>query len=141
MSSTRRLARFDPAAMVVRGHMCHTILIVDDSPLIRNTFRAQIDTYPEWEVCGEAGNGREGIEKAQQLRPDVIVLDLSMPVMNGMEAATTLRRVMPRVPIIMFSEYSGLLSEAEARSAGISALVSKTDKISVLLRKARALLQ
>jgi DNA-binding NarL/FixJ family response regulator len=120
--------------------MCRTILIVDDNPLIRRLLRSYIDTDPEWQVCGEAENGREGIEKAQELHPDLIVLDLSMPVMNGIEAATALKRLMPTVPVIIFSEYSSVLSDAEARSAGISACVTKTENISVLLREASALL-
>ena len=59
-------------------------------------------------VCGEAENGREAIEKAQALYPDLIMMDLSMPVVNGIEAARTLKRLMPTVPIIMFSEYCTL---------------------------------
>jgi DNA-binding NarL/FixJ family response regulator len=91
-------------------------------------------------VCGEAENGREAIQKAQELHPDLIVLDLSMPVMNGVEAASVLRRLMPTVPLIVFSDYSDVFSAEEARSIGISALVSKSDHISVLVNKARALL-
>jgi CheY-like chemotaxis protein len=77
---------------------------------------------------------------AQVLRPDLIVLDLSMPVMNGIEAAGALRQLMPETPIIVFSEYSDVFSEREARSEGISALVSKTEPVSMLLDKARAVL-
>jgi len=90
-------------------------------------------------VCGEAENGREAIEKAQQLRPDLIVMDLSMPVMNGIEAAYVLQGLMPTVPLIIFSEYSDVFSEKEARSAGVSALVSKSQHVSVLVAKARSL--
>ena len=74
------------------------------------------------------------------MHPDLIVLDLSMPVMNGLDAARALKRLMPTVPLIMFSEYSNTLSEQEARSAGISALVSKSEHVSVLVEKARSLL-
>ena len=77
---------------------------------------------------------------AQVLRPDLIVLDLCMPAMNGLEAACELKRLMPMVPIIVFSEYCDVLSEREARSEGISALVSKTEPVSVLLDRARAML-
>jgi DNA-binding NarL/FixJ family response regulator len=121
--------------------MLHTILIVDDNPLIRRLVRAYIEGYPEWQLCGEAANGREGIEKAQQLHPDLIVMDLSMPVMNGIEAATALKSLMPAVPIIIFSEYSSVFSDEEARAAGISAVVSKTENVSVLLGKASVLVQ
>ena len=120
--------------------MFHTILIVDDSPQIRRSMRSYIDACTDWRVCGEAENGQQGVEKAQQLHPDLIVLDLSMPVMNGLQAASVLRRLMPAVPLIIFSDYSSVLSDAEVRSAGISALVSKTENLSVLLGKASALL-
>jgi DNA-binding NarL/FixJ family response regulator len=73
------------------------------------------------------------------LHPDLIVLDLSMPVMNGIDAARVLKTLMPTVPVIVFSEYSDVFSEKEARSAGISALVSKSEHVSVLIDKARAL--
>jgi chemotaxis response regulator CheB len=65
------------------SHLPKRILIVDDNPVIRDTLREVLEQESGWEVCGEAANGREGIEKAQQLKPDLIVLDLSMPVMNG----------------------------------------------------------
>jgi DNA-binding NarL/FixJ family response regulator len=91
----------------------------------------------DFRVCGEAENGKEAIEKAQELRPDVIVLDLSMPVMNGIDAARVLKKLMPAVPLIIFSEYADAFSENEARLAGISALVSKSEHISVLLESVR----
>src|SRR5438552_7412636 len=83
--------------------------------------------------------GERRIEKAQQLHPDLIVMDLSMPVMNGIEAARVLKGLMPTVPLIVFSEYSDVFSEKEARSAGVSALVSKSEHASVLVGTARAL--
>jgi DNA-binding NarL/FixJ family response regulator len=94
----------------------------------------------DFEVCGEAENGKEAIEKAQELQPDLIIIDLSMPVMNGLDAARMLQRLMPDVPLVMFSEYSNAFSEQEARCVGISALVSKSEHVSVLLDKARSLL-
>jgi two-component system chemotaxis response regulator CheY len=115
-------------------------LIVDDNAFIRQALCEIFKRDGDFEVCGEAENGKEGIEKAQELHPDLIVLDLSMPVMNGLDAARALKRLMPTVPLIMFSEYSNTLSEQEARSAGISALVSKSEHVSVLVEKARSLL-
>ena len=88
-------------------------------------------------MLGEAENGREAIEKAQQLHPDLIVMDLSMPVMNGIDAARVLQDLMSRVPLLIFSEYSDVFSEKEARSVGVSALVSKSEHLSVLVGKAR----
>ena len=112
--------------------MSHTILIADDSLFIRQALR-KIFEQEDFNVCGEAENGKEAIEKAQQLHPDMILLDLSMPVMNGLDATRVLKRVMPEVPIIMFSEHIGPSVEREACSAGAKALVSKTERISVLL--------
>jgi len=120
--------------------MTKTVLIVDDNEIIRRGLRELFTAEPDFDVCGEAENGREAIEKAQELHPDLIVLDLSMPVMNGIDAARVLRKLMPTLPLIIFSEYSDVLSEAEARSAGVSALVSKSEHVSVLVAKARALL-
>jgi DNA-binding NarL/FixJ family response regulator len=120
--------------------MVKSVLIVDDVEIIRQALCQLFTSEADFDVCGEAENGREAIEKAQELRPDLIVLDLSMPVMNGIDAARALRRLMPAVPLIIFSEYSDVFSAEEARSAGISALVLKSEHLSVLLSKARALL-
>jgi DNA-binding NarL/FixJ family response regulator len=120
--------------------MAKTVLIVDDNEIIRRGLRELFTAEPDFDMCGEAENGREAIEKAQELHPDLIVLDLSMPVMNGTDAARVLRKLRPTLPLIIFSEYSDALSEAEARSAGVSALVSKSEHVSVLVAKARALL-
>ena len=121
--------------------MAKSVLIVDDTEAIRRGLRELFASEVDFEVCGEAENGREAIEKAQELHPDLIVLDLSMPVMNGIDAARVLRRLMPTaLKVIIFSEYSDVFSEEEARSAGVSALVSKSEHVSVLVAKARALL-
>ena len=119
--------------------MAKSVLIVDDTASIRRALRQVFGSEADFDVCGEAENGREAIEKAQELNPDLIVLDLSMPVMNGIDAAKVLKRLMPAVPLIVFSEFSDVLSAEEAHSAGISALVSKSEHISLLVGKARAL--
>jgi DNA-binding NarL/FixJ family response regulator len=120
--------------------MPKTVLVVDDNEFIRHALCQIFTSESDFDVCGEAENGRQAIEKAQELHPDVIVMDLSMPVMNGIDAARALKRLMPKVPLIIFSEYSDVFSENEARSAGVSALVSKSEHISVLISKARAVL-
>ena len=120
--------------------MAKSVLVVDDTEAIRRTLRRSFNSEADFEVCGEAENGQQAIERAQELHPDLIVLDLSMPVMNGLDAARVLRSLMPTVPVIMFSEYSDVISEEDANSAGLSALVSKAEHISVLVGKARALL-
>jgi two-component system, chemotaxis family, protein-glutamate methylesterase/glutaminase len=120
--------------------MAKTVLVVDDSPVIRRVLCEIFTSDSDFDVCGEAENGREAMEKAQTLHPDLIVMDLSMPLMNGLDASRALNKLMPTVPLIMFTVYSDVLSEEEARSAGVSAVVSKSDPASVLLGKARALL-
>jgi len=77
------------------------ILVVDDSPLIRRSLWSLFEEKPDWTVCGEAENGSDAIDKAQKLHPDLIVIDLSMPVMNGIDATRILKRLMPAVPIVM----------------------------------------
>jgi DNA-binding NarL/FixJ family response regulator len=114
-----------------------TVLIVDDYAVIRRALCKRFALEVDFAVCGEAENGWEAIAKAQALHPDVIVMDLSMPVMNGLDAARVLSRIMPNVPIIMFSAYCDAFTENEAQSVGISALVPKSEDMSALVRTAR----
>jgi DNA-binding NarL/FixJ family response regulator len=100
---------------------------VDNSPVVRKTLRQTLERQRGWEVCGEAADGREAIVKAQQLKPDLVVLDLSMPVMNGLEAARELRRLLPSVPLVMFTSFRTAHLTQEALSAGVSAVVSKAE--------------
>ena len=120
--------------------MVKSVLIVEDHALTRQAVCSLFASQEDFEVCGDAENGQEAVEIAQVLCPDLIVLDLSMPVMNGIEAAQALKQLMPETPIIVFSEYCDVFSEREARAEGISALVSKTEPVSVLLDNARAVL-
>jgi DNA-binding NarL/FixJ family response regulator len=119
--------------------MSHTILIADDSSIIRKALSELFEREEDFDVCAEAENGREAVEKARELHPDLILLDLSMPVMNGLDATRVLKRAMPEVPVLMYSAYNDLFTEKEAHSAGVSALVSKSEHISVLIGKARSL--
>jgi DNA-binding NarL/FixJ family response regulator len=103
------------------------ILIVDDSAVVRKTLRQTLERQCGWKVCGEAADGREAIEKAQQLNPNLVVLDISMPVMNGLEAARELKRLLPSVPSVMFTSFRTAHLTPEALSAGASAVVSKSE--------------
>jgi DNA-binding NarL/FixJ family response regulator len=120
--------------------LAKSVLIVDDNAYIRQALCEVFKREADFEVCGEAGNGKEAIEKAQELRPDLIVLDLSMPVMNGLDAARVLKRLMPTVPLIMYSAFGDGSAEYQARLIGISEVVSKYEHASVLIHKARVLL-
>jgi two-component system, chemotaxis family, chemotaxis protein CheY len=118
--------------------MAESVLIVDDNSLVR---KALVRLFGDggFEVCGEAANGREAIEKARGLNPGLIVMDLSMPVMNGIEAARCVRQLLPTVRIILLSDYGGMFPDEEARSMGIAAIVSKAECSSALLYEARTL--
>jgi len=116
------------------------LLIVDDSPAVRKALRATLESHDDLQVCGEAANGREGIEKAQQLKPDLIVLDLAMPVMNGLDAARELTRLLPSVPLVMYTSYETTHLKREVLSAGVRAIVSKDEAAEVLVSSIHALL-
>lgn len=117
-----------------------SVLVVDDNPLVRRMLCELFTHEGDFDVCGEAENGREAIEKAQLLRPNLIVTDLSMPVMNGLEETRVLKKLMPSVPVIIFTAHSDPFVEKEAREAGVSAVVSKSEAVAVLITKARGLL-
>lgn len=119
--------------------MRKTVLIVDDNVFIRTALCQFFEREPDFHVCAVAENGREAIEEAARLHPDLIILDVAMPVMNGLEAARILKQMSPEVPLILYSAMREQISEALARSIGISALISKTDRVTVLIEKARGL--
>jgi two-component system chemotaxis response regulator CheY len=123
-----------------RPYMAKTILIVDDNAYIRQVLCQVFKSEADFEVCGEAENGKEAIAKALELHPNLIVLDLSMPVMNGLDAARELKQLMPTVPLIMYSSFGDAFMEQQARLVGISELVSKSQPAAILISKARDLL-
>jgi DNA-binding NarL/FixJ family response regulator len=115
------------------------VLIADDSEIVRYIVRTFL-TKAGFHVCGEAGNGCAAIEKAQELRPDLIVLDLSMPAMNGAETASVLKGLMPDVPIVLFTMYSESVGNSLASAVGVDLVVCKPDGISNLVERIRSLL-
>jgi DNA-binding NarL/FixJ family response regulator len=121
--------------------MSKHILVVDDSETCRKVTRLFIESQLGLEVCGEAVDGIDAIEKAKALKPDLVVLDLAMPRMNGVEAASELRAMMPRVPIILFTMYDDTVGRALALGAGVSNVVSKPAGGWKLLECVRSLLQ
>ena len=115
------------------------ILVVDDNVSIRFLIRSLLEGGG-YAVCGEAEDGVDAIEKAKQLNPDLICLDLSMPRMNGAEAASVLKRLMPSVPIILFTLHVDRIGQSLARAVGVDKVLEKPDGMTRLLESIRELL-
>ena len=109
-----------------------TVLVVDDNPRIRHMFAAAF-LSDGFRTCIEAENGKEGIEAAERIRPDVITLDHSMPVMTGLEAAPVLRRRFPIIPIILFTIFGDSQFIMNASRAGVSLVLPKNVPVSTLV--------
>src|SRR4030088_1665470 len=103
------------------------VLIADDTNLIRKLVANFLRQRPDIEVCGEAINGLEAIEKAKILKPDLVLLDVSMPIMSGIEAAAILKKHLPNTAIILFSLTSDPERPAIIQALGIDAVVVKTN--------------
>jgi CheY-like chemotaxis protein len=115
-----------------------TVLVVDDNPSVRETLAAAFLSHG-FEICVEAENGKEGIEAAEQIKPDVITLDYSMPVMTGLQAAPVLRKLFPKTPIILFTLSGDSLFIMEASRAGVSLVLPKNVPIPMLIGVAHEL--
>jgi len=90
------------------------------------------DLEKDYDLCAEAENGKEAIRLALQHHPDLIILDLSMPVMNGLEAAHELKRLLPNVPIILFTQHSDLGNRISITNLGVDRIVSKNEAASLM---------
>ena len=119
--------------------MVRSVLIVDDNPVVRRALCELFTREEDFDVCGEAENGREAVKIARELHPDLIVTDLSMPVMNGLEETGLLKQLMPAVPVIIYTAHSDPFVEKEARSAGADAVISKVEAVNTLIATARTL--
>jgi len=119
--------------------MSYSILLVDDNRVIRQVCRGMFEAIGC--VCSESENGEESVAEAERFQPDLIVLDYSMPVMNGLEAAPLLKKILPHTPIIMFTMFANHAFATEALSAGVTAVVSKEQAATHLLPKAESLLK
>lgn len=115
------------------------ILVVDDHASVRCAVRSLLETEG-LSVCGEAADGVEAIEQAKKLRPDLIVLDLAMPHMNGVEAASVIHSTMPRTPIVVLTFYEEFFGPALSKAVGVNAIVSKTEGTTKLVACVKALL-
>jgi DNA-binding NarL/FixJ family response regulator len=89
--------------------------------------RALLETHEGWQVCGEAENGLEAVAKANELRPDVIILDLAMPVMDGLRATREICKALPGIPVLIHTLHNAPGLDLESKKAGVSKIINKTD--------------
>lgn len=116
------------------------ILVSDDHPLVRKGVCSILESRKDLEICGEATNGEEAIEKSLELNPNLIILDVTMPVLDGFSAAKKIREVLPAVPILMLSIHDGPEMARGSRSVGAQGFITKAVANEVLLRAADVLL-
>jgi DNA-binding NarL/FixJ family response regulator len=119
--------------------MSQGILIADDSGSVRRVVHSYV-TERGFDVCGEAADGEDAIEKARELNPDLILLDVAMPRMNGIEAASVLKGMMPSVRIVLFTMYSEVVSKRFPSLNDVDAMVAKADGIGKLAECVQSLL-
>ena len=109
------------------------ILIVDDHEAVRAGVRAILASRNDMEVCGEASNGQEAIEKALELSPDLIILDINMPILGGITAAKEIKVRLPQVLILLFSMHQSNQLVREAKLLGVQGYVNKSQAGTMLL--------
>jgi DNA-binding NarL/FixJ family response regulator len=103
------------------------ILIVDDHEVVRRGLPSLLSSRPEWKICGEAADGCEAIEKAKSLRPDIVLMDISMSRMNGLEATRILRRELPESLVVIVSQNDPSVILRQAQEVDAAAFVAKSD--------------
>lgn len=130
----------DPSHQSRKGPQVRTILIVDDHESERRVIRAAVEYHTKFRVCGEAANGTEAIQKARQLKPDLIIMDLAMPLMNGLEAASVLKHELPGVPVVLFTLYADVVHGPRSSIFGVTAVLSKDEGLIPLLACLKGLL-
>src|SRR3984957_9464870 len=120
--------------------MPKSILIADDNAGVRSLIRTYLEMQTEFDVCGEAADGVEAIEKIKELNPDLVLLDLAMPRMNGAEVAAVVKGSMPHPRIILCSVHGEKIAKALASAVGVDAVLAKPDGIANLVESVRNLL-
>jgi len=110
-----------------------TILIADDSPFERSVIRSAVEGMTKFRVCGEAGDGVDAVKKARELKPNLVIMDLAMPLMNGVEAAMVLRSTLPNVPVVLFTLYAEQMRGSISPGFGVTIILSKADGLAPLL--------
>ena len=109
------------------------ILIAEDRQQMRNTLRNLFTLYSTWDVCGEAADGRQAVDAAVALKPDLVLLDYKMPNGDGIEAASELKQKLPNTPVVIFTLYKTAELESRARKVGVRAVIGKEEGVIKLL--------
>jgi DNA-binding NarL/FixJ family response regulator len=117
----------------MRGSVAR-ILIAEDRESMRTALKAIFVMRPNWVVCGEAQDAKEAVAKATELHPDLIVMDFKMHHSDGLTAASDILRLMPSIPIVMFTLYKTDELEAAAKLVGVRRVIGKEDGVQTLLR-------
>lgn len=117
------------------------LLIVDDHEIFRRGLRALLEPSSEWEICGEAVDGVDAVEQCKSLKPDIVVLDVSMPRLNGLEAARLIRKEQPEPQIVIITQHDSPQIRSAALEAGARAFVTKSSVGSELVSALRSLIQ
>ena len=117
------------------------VLIVDDHEVVRRGLRALIESHPGWEVCGEATTGREAVQKASNLKPNMVVMDIAMPELNGLEATRQILKAIPRTPVLILTVHESEQVVHEVLKAGAQGIVLKSDASRDLVAAIEALSQ
>ncbi|MBV9291739.1 MAG: response regulator [Frankiales bacterium] len=115
------------------------VLVVDDAANLRELLTVLLDVEDDFEVVGTAGDGQQALVKAEALAPDVVLLDLAMPVMDGLQALPTLRTMLPRARIVVFSGFDERALADAAMAAGADDYIEKGTSVTQLLARLRAL--
>jgi len=121
-------------------HMPKRVLIADDDRKVREVVKTFLTAGTNVEVCGEAVNGLEAVEKARTLKPDLVLLDFAMPEMNGAEAASVMKKRMPELPIILFTMFSENIGKHLTAAVGVDVVLSKPDGLAMLAESVNAIL-
>lgn len=109
------------------------ILLADDNNRVRSMLSKIIsEADSRWEVCSEAANGQQAVEKAAELKPDLVILDFSMPVVDGISAGRKIRELLPEVPVLLYTFVASARIEVAAKDAGIQAVIEKADFVALV---------
>jgi DNA-binding NarL/FixJ family response regulator len=117
------------------------ILIADDHALVRDGLRALVDSQPRWRVVGEAGTGREAVEMAQKLRPHVVILDFSMPELNGLDATRQILGLLPETEVLVLTMHDSEKLAEHCLAGGARGFILKSDARNQLVAAVTALVQ